>query len=161
VGALALALVGHSGTTTGQGPGGHAAPPKFPDFDSIVKGAKEFDGLFKLHLKDDRLYAEIKPMQFDQPFLCPIAIAPGISRAGYTRNFAEQWVLTFRRVADRVFLIRRNVHFQAKNNAAVAKAVETTYTDSVLMSLPIRSIHPIRQTVLISFNDLFMTDFAQ
>src|SRR5262249_55094639 len=38
---------------------------------------------------------------------------------------------------------------------------ETTYTDSVLMALRIQSIHPIRQTILINLNDIFMTDFAQ
>ena len=52
-------------------------PPKFEDFDKVVKGAKEYDGLFKLYQKDDHLYAEIKPRQFDRPFLCPIAIARG------------------------------------------------------------------------------------
>lgn len=157
--AVALSMVGHSGNTTGQFPG--VGPKKFPDFDSLVKGAKEYDGLFKLHHKDDKLYAEIKPMQFNTPFLCPIAIARGMAVGGHTRNFDEQWVLMFKREGDRVFLIRRNVRFQARPGTAVAKAVETTYMDSVLMALRIQSIHPIRQSVLINFNDIFMTDFAQ
>ena len=42
-----------------------------------------------------------------------------------------------------------------------AKAVETTYTDSVLMAIPIRSVHPGRQGILIDLADIFMTDFAQ
>jgi hypothetical protein len=159
-GALALALLGHSGHTTGQ-MSDHATAKKFPDFDTVVKGAKEIDGLFKLFHKEDQLYAEIRPAQFDQPFLCPIAIARGMARGGETLNFGDQWVLVFRRQGDRVFLIRRNVRFHARSSSPVARAVETTYTDSVLLSLPIRSIHPVRQGVLISLNDIFMTDFAQ
>jgi hypothetical protein len=159
VGAIAL-VVSHSGTTTGQIHPGESGK-KFPDFDSVVKGAREYDGLFKLFHKEEQVFAEIKPNQFNQPFLCPIAIARGLAQGGDTLNFGEQWVLVFRRVGDRVFLVRRNVRFQARPGSAVAKAVETTYADSVLLSLRIHSIHPIRQGVLISLNDIFMTDFAQ
>jgi hypothetical protein len=123
--------------------------------------AEVHDGLFKLFRKSDQLYLEIKPMQFDQQFLCPISIARGMAEGGSTLNFGEQWVLVFRKVNDRVFLIRRNVRFQARAGTAISRAVETTYTDSVLMSLRIQSIHPVRQGVLISLNDIFMTDFAQ
>ena len=160
VGAIALASFGHSGRTTGdmiQGP----STAKFPDFDTVVKGAKEYDGLFKMYHKDGQLFAELKPNQFEQSFLCPIAIARGLAQGGHTLNFDEQWVLIFRRVGERVFLIRRNVHYQARSGSPVAKAVETTYTDSVLMSLRVQSVHPIRGSVLINFNDIFMTDFAQ
>jgi hypothetical protein len=159
VAALAFALIGHTGTSRAL-PGGGAAQ-KFPAFDSVVKGAKEYDGLFKLYQKDEKLYAEIRAGQLDTPFLCPIAIARGMGAGGETRNFGDQWVLLFRRVDDRIFLVRRNVRFHAKSSAAAAKAVETTYTDSVLMSLRIQSIHPIRHSILINFNDIFMTDFAQ
>jgi hypothetical protein len=162
LGALALTMLGHPGPSTGQMASGGAK--KFPDFDEVVKGAKTTDGLFKLYQKDDNLYAEIAPHQLNQPFLCPIAVARGLAGGvfgGETLNFDAQWVLIFRRVGDHVFLVRRNVRFQAKHNAALARAVETTYTDSVLMSLHIQSIHPIRQSVLLNFNDIFMTDFAQ
>ncbi|HYT90964.1 MAG TPA: zinc-dependent metalloprotease [Gemmataceae bacterium] len=137
---------------------------KFPDFDKLVKGAKEYDGLFKLyHLeKVERLYAELKPQHLNKPFLCPIAIARGMGLGGYTLNFDEQWVLLFKRVGEtKLHLIRRNVHFQARSGSPVAKAVETTYTDSVLMAIPIRSIHPGRQGILIDLGEIFMTDFAQ
>src|SRR5437667_377672 len=89
------------------------------------------------------------PNQLDKPMLCPIAIARGMSMGGHTLNFDEQWVLVFKRVGDKIHLLRRNVHFQAKRGTPAAKAVETTYTDSVLMALKIHSIHPQRQSGLI------------
>ncbi|HEY7329071.1 MAG TPA: zinc-dependent metalloprotease [Gemmataceae bacterium] len=140
---------------------------KFPDFDKVVKGAKEYDGLFRLYHKDENLYAEIRQDQLDKPFLCPIAIARGAGMGGYTLNFDEQWVLIFKRIGDRehpgdkVHLIRRNVHFKAKPGSPEAHAVETTYTDSVLMSLPIKSVNHGRNSVLLDLNDIFMTNFAQ
>jgi hypothetical protein len=134
---------------------------KFEDFNKTVQGAKVYEGLFRLHQKDDKVYAEIKPEQLNRPFLCPIAIARGMAMGGYTLNFDEQWVLVFKRVGDKVHLIRRNVRYQAKPGSPLAKAVETTYTDSVLMSLRIVSINPMFQSLLINLNDIFMTDFAQ
>lgn len=133
---------------------------KFEDFNKTVQGAQVHEGLFRLHQKDDKLYAEIKPEQLNRPFLCPMAIARGMAMGGYTLNFDEQWVLVFKRVGDKVHLIRRNVRYQAKPGSPLAKAVETTYTDSVLMSLRIVSINPMFQSLLINLNDIFMTDFA-
>jgi hypothetical protein len=158
---------GQEGGPKGPGPGGvpGALPEKkFPDFDKVVKGAKEIDGLFKLWFneKEDKLFAEIKPAQLNRPLLCPIAIARGMGLGGFTLNFDEQWVLLFKRVSEtRLHLIRRNVHFKAAAGSPMSKAVETTYTDSVLMAIPIRSIHPGRSSLLIDLGDLFMTDFAQ
>ncbi|HEY1378464.1 MAG TPA: zinc-dependent metalloprotease, partial [Gemmataceae bacterium] len=135
-------------------------PKKFEDFDAVVKGAKEHDGLFKLYQKDDHVYAEIRQDQFDRPLLAPIAIARGMGQGGHTLNFDEQWVLAFRKVGDRVHVIRRNVHFTARPGTPAAKAVETTYTDSVLLALPIKALNPMRMSVLIDLNQIFMTDFA-
>src|SRR5207248_908254 len=163
VAAAALAFLFLSAPSPAQFPPSFDGPgeKKFEDFDKLVKGAKEYDGLFKLHRKEDKLYAELKPMQLDRPFLCPIAIARGLGMGGHTLNFDEQWVLVFKRVDDKIQLIRRNVHFKARPGSPEATAVETTYTDSVLMALRIQSIHPIRQTILINLNDIFMTDFAR
>src|SRR5439155_17198891 len=132
---------------------------KYEDFNKVVQGAKEYEGLFKLHLKDDHLYMEIQSHQFERPFLLPMAIARGIGMGGHTLNFDEQWVVIFKRVGDRVQVVRRNVRFTAKPGSPAAKAVETTYTDSVLLALRIQSVHPARQTVLINLNDMFMQDF--
>lgn len=134
---------------------------KFEDFAKLVKGAKEYDGLFKLHQKDDHLYAEIAPHQFEKLLLCPMAIARGMGMGGFTLNFDEQWVLYFKRVGDRVQVVRRNVRFQAKKDSPLARAVETTYTDSVLLAVKIQSINPQKNSVVIDLNDIFMSDFAQ
>jgi hypothetical protein len=146
----------------GPPPGMDLPEKKFPDFEKMVKGAKEYDGLFKLYHKEENVYAEIKPDKLNKPFLCPIAIARGMGLGGFTLNFDEQWVLFFKRVSEtKLHLIRRNVRFHAKSGGPVAKAVETTYTDSVLMALQIRTINPKTGGLLIDLNDIFMTDFAQ
>src|SRR5262249_6699004 len=76
-------------------------------------------------------------------------------------NFDEQWVLLFKRVGDKLHLVRRNVRFKAKPGSPEAAAVETTYTDSVLLALRIHAVHPVRHSVLINLNDVFLTDCAR
>lgn len=134
---------------------------KFPDFDSVVKGAKVYDGLFTLHHKDENLYAEISPFQFDRPFLLPISVVKGAGIGGSTLNFDEQWVVLFRRVGDKVHLVRRNVRFTAKAGTAAAKAVETTYADSVLMALPIKTQNMLKGSVIIDLNPVFFGDLGE
>jgi hypothetical protein len=147
---------------SGQFPWADMPPEKkYEDFAKVTRGAREYEGLFRLHHKDDHVYAEIRPEQFDRPFLAPISIAKGLARGGETLNFDEQWVLAFKRVGDRVFLLRKNVRYRASSDQPVATAVQSNFTDSVLLSLPIRSIHPTRQSVLIDLNDIFLSDFGQ
>ena len=155
---LTLGLFGHA-----DPPKGHASDSdkKFEDFDKVTKDAKQYDGLLRLFQKDEYLYAEIRQDQLDKPFLCPIAIARGAGLGGYTLNDDEQWVVIFKRVGDKVHLIRRNVHFRAKAGSPAAHAVETTYNDSVLMALHIKAINHSRNSLLLNFNDIFMTNFAQ
>lgn len=158
IGLVGLAIVALATPAIAQ-PG--QGPKKFEDFETVVKGAKVYEGLFRMHQKEGNLYAEIKPMQLNRPFLCPIAIAKGLGMGGHTLNFDEQWVLIFKRVDDRIHVIRRNVRFTARAGTPAATAVETTYTDSVLMSLRIVTINPMQNSVVINLNDIFMTDFAQ
>lgn len=127
---------------------------KFEDFNTVTQGAKEYEGLFKLFHKGENLYAEIQPHQLDRPFLLPMAIARGMGLGGRTLNYDEQWVLLFRRMGDKIHLVRRNIRFQAKTNTPLAHAVETSYHDSILLALRIISINPIKQSILINLNDL-------
>ncbi|HET6573704.1 MAG TPA: zinc-dependent metalloprotease [Fimbriiglobus sp.] len=133
---------------------------KYPEFAKVVKGAKVQEGLFTLHHKDDNVYAELRPDQFDKPFLVPIAVAKGAGMGGSTLNFGEEWVIAFKKVGDKVFVVRRNVRFTAKPGSPEAKAVDTTYSDSVLMAIPIKTVNPMKGTTVIDLNDIFFGDFA-
>ncbi len=137
--------------------------PRIMEFQNISRGAETHDGLFKLYkpAKGDNLYAELRPQHLGKSYLCPIAIAKGAGLGGTTLNFEEQWVLIFKRVGDKVHLVRRNVHHKANAGTPTARAVDISYSDSVLMSLRIAAINQATQGVLINLNDIFMTDFAQ
>ena len=127
-----------------------AAKPadKYPPFDKLLpeKERKEYSGedgkgLMKLYVKDDRLFAEISSGIMNQDLLMLISISHGIGQtplvAGMSWGFGDDGLYQFRKVGERIQLIRRNVRFKAKANSPEAKAVDLAYTDSVLFSLPI------------------------
>jgi hypothetical protein len=142
-------------------PGMRRPDPRIMEFQNISRGAKTYEGMIKLYQKDENLYAELQPQHFGRQFLLPIAVAKGAGLGGMTLNFDEQWVLLFKRVGDKVHLIRRNVHHKARGGSPTARAVDITYTDSVLMALRIVAINQMNQGALINLNDIFMSDFAE
>ncbi len=132
-----------------------------PRFQRGHPGAEKIDGLFTLYKTGEHLYGEIRPDQFNQTLLVPVTIARGLAQAGHPVG-DDEMVLIFKRVGDRVQLVRRNIHFKATAGSSLDKAVKQNYTDSVLMALPIVTLNPMRGGAsLVDFSDIFMTDFAQ
>lgn len=138
---------------------------KLPEYATVTKGTTKHEGLLDLYYdeKEQRLFLELGPGKYEKEYICPIAIARGTGRAllgGGTLNFGDQWVLSFRRVADRVLVVRRNVYFKAAGGSPQADAVRISYTDSIIASLPIKAERnePVGRFVLVDLADLFMTD---
>ncbi len=133
---------------------------KFRDYNDVIRGASKIEGYFNLHRKDEHLYIEIVPHQFDHEFLVPVMLARGLGHAGWPLD-GDTLVLYFHRAGDKVQLVRKNFYFKAPDHSPLEKAVKQNYTDSVLMALPIVSIHHNgNQAVLVDLADVFLTDFA-
>jgi hypothetical protein len=150
-------------TTRPQAP--EAPASKFPEWSKVIGTAKQKEGLFPLYHneKDQQLFMEIKRFQMEKEFLLPIAIARGsglMYLGGDTLNFGDQWVVSFRRAADRVLLIRKDVRHKADKGSPQESAVELSYNDSVIASLPIRTEKDNGESILIDLSDMFMTDLA-
>jgi hypothetical protein len=146
------------GVLAGARGGGRQGP--FRDFNELTRGAEKVEGLITLYRKGDHLYAELPMHQLNQPLLVPITIARGIGRAGHPVG-DEEMVIVFRRVGDRIQVVRRNIHHKAPDGP-LGKSVKQNYTDSVLMALPILAINPMRgAAAIIDFSDIFFTDFAE
>lgn len=141
------------------------AEKKFPEWDKVIEGAKQLEGLFNLYYneKEQKLFMEIKQDQFDKEMILPIAIARGAGLmylGGDTLNFGDQWLISFSRAGDRILVIRRNVRFKAESGSPQADAVKISYTDSVIKAVPVKSEKENGRSVLVDLADLLMTDLA-
>jgi hypothetical protein len=138
---------------------------KLPEWEKVVEGAKRLEGLFPLYYneKEQKLFMEIRKDQYDKELILPIAIARGVGLTylgGDTLNFGDQWLISFRRVGERLLVIRRNVRVRADTGTPQADAVNVSYTDSVLKGLSIKSERADGQAVLIDLAELFISDLA-
>ena len=144
-------------------PAAQEAPAKkkkeFEDFAKVTEDSKSYDGFFKLHQKKENLYCEIQPSQLDKPFLCMISVARGLGQGFLLSGMTlEEWMLVWRRVGDKVHLVRKNVRFRADKGTPIAEAVDLGHNDSVLFSLKIESIHPQRKSLLVNISPVFISD---
>ena len=146
---------------------GIPAPPVAPrPFNVVIKDAKEIPGLFTLFEKDDKVWIEIKPEQFNQPFLFSANLSHGIGEQwlyggmmGYNGFLGSNAIGTFRKAGNQVQLLAKNVTYSAKVGSREARAVEQGFSDSLMASAAVVSLpHPERKSVLIEANALLLTD---
>ncbi len=130
-------------------------------FEEVVKDAEKLEGLFTLYRSKDseKVYLEIKPEQLNKNFLCVVTLNSGIGEAPLLRGMPLQDVMFyFQRVQDNLHFVVRNVNFRTEAGDPLQRSLDSSFSDSVLYSLAIKSIHPTRQTILISLNDLLMSE---
>ncbi len=115
-------------------------------FEKAVKDSKRIEGLLPLYKKEDKLFIEVPNKLLGKEFFITISIAQGIgSRSllgGMSWGDGDDWVWTFRKRADKLQIVRKNVRFFAKSGSPEANAVANAYTDSVLFSVPILGTSP-------------------
>lgn len=164
----AAATVDKSGgdTTPSKGTAEGDAKPKqkFPEYSKVIKDTTTKTGLVKLHQGEEKLFVELQPSDLNKDFFVLITIAKGIGQrpllGGYSWGFGDDWVWQFRRVGDRVQIVRRNVRFTAKPGSPSERAVKLAYTDSVLFSLPIATTGP-GGSVVLDLTPVLLSDLPQ
>lgn len=130
-------------------------------FHEVVKDTTKVEGLYTLYTQKDtgKIYLEIKPQQLNQNFLGTITMESGIGERGiYSGMPLQDFLFYFRRVNNNLHFVVRNVNFRTSPGDPQARSLARSFSDSVLYALPIKSIHPQRQTILVDLGDLLLSD---
>jgi Met-zincin/Domain of unknown function (DUF5117)/Domain of unknown function (DUF5118) len=130
-------------------------------FADIVKDATQHPGFFTLYQKDDKVWIEIAPDQFDRPFFFAANMSSGLGeRFFFGGLMGDSYVATFHRLGPtQVQLIARNTDFFATPGTPEARAVSEAFSDSLLATTAIVSQpHPERKSLLIEANALLFSD---
>jgi hypothetical protein len=138
--------------------------PRHPSYADLQTGMQPMEGFIKLYRKESRLLGELAPGDLNRDILVAIAIARGIGQqpllGGMTWGFGDNWIWQFRKVEDRIQVVRRNVRFRAAGGTPLARAVHLSYTDSILFSLPIVTTSP-NGSMVVDLTPVFMSDLPQ
>jgi hypothetical protein len=148
----------------GGGPGTapSSASPTSPTrpFTEVIKDAKVLPGYFTLYQKDEKVWIEILPEQFDRPFFFQVNRSRGIGeRRGLTNPMMRSHIAELHRIGELVQLLAKNQRFVARSGTAIARAVRENMSDSLIGSAAVVSKpHPERNSVLIEANGLLLAD---
>ena len=161
---VAGAPVAAAATNAARPPGSAAAgTPGAPrPFAEIIKDAKEQPGLFTLWTKDEKVWIEIKPEQFDQLYYLQANMSRGVMSDMSTstaRAMLRGNIITFKKIGNNVQLIAKNFSNYAKPATPIAIATAEGTSDSLLAAATLASApHPEKKSVLVEANALLLGD---
>ena len=130
-------------------------------FEEVVKDSEKLEGLFTLYRNKvtNKVYLEILPKQLDKKFLCFVTLASGLGEGGIFSGLPiGDFLFQLRRVQNSVQFVIPNINFRTSPGDPQAGSVERAFSESILYSLPLKSIHQGRQTLLIDLADLLMSE---
>jgi len=136
-------------------PGASGAPQPYAPF---VKNAERQSGLIDILSKDDEVYLDLAPEQFDKPFIVAPVLASGAGTETFAGRVYRSFLLEFKRVGKRVLWIEKNADFSAPPQTPAANALAISVTDSVINSTPIVAADDESGRVVVSAA-FFLTDF--
>lgn len=146
-----------------SGPNGAAAPVpgQPPPFAVLTKDAKPISGLITAWQKDEKVWLELRPEDFNTPFFFSPKLASGIGEAMLFGGLMlpSPRLVQFRRLHNVVQLVAINDQQVATAGTPEARAVAAAQSPSLLGATLVASQpHPERKTVLVDASALFVTD---
>jgi hypothetical protein len=158
--------VGKSTEKPEKKPTTESKPEKKDDlesFNEVVKDTEKLEGVFTLYRNKEKnqIYLEVKPEQLNKNFLATATLESGIGEQGiYSGLPLQDFLFYFQRVDKKLSFVVRNVNFRTREGDPQARSLARSFSDSVLYSVEIKSIHPQRKTLLIDLSDILLSDLS-
>jgi hypothetical protein len=145
------------------------APGQPPAFATVIKDAQEQQGLFALWQKEEKVWIELKPEDFNKPFFLAPKLSRGLGESlvyggmmSFWGNRIEELIVEFRRVHNVVQLVAVNTATVTRDpKSPQARAMAAAFAPSLLATAIVASQpHPERKTVLIDAGPIFLSDLS-
>ncbi len=136
-------------------------PGQPPPFATVIKDAQEIKGLFTAWRKDEKLWLELRPEDFEQPFFLSPKLRTGIGESMFFGGLMLRAprLVQFRRQHNVVQLLAVNPQQVARAGTPEARAVAAAISPSLLgANLVASQPHPQRKSVLVDAGAIFLSD---
>ena len=129
-------------------------------FADMVRGTTHLPGFLSLYQKEEKVWIELRPDQFDRPMFMSVNMPNGIGERGvYGSQMGLSQVVVFHRIGSLVQMIAKNTEFGAKAGTPQALAVSQGFSDSLIGLAPVASApNPQNRAILIEANLLLLGD---
>ena len=155
------AVAASAASSAASSPAPAPVPGQPPPFALVMKDAQKIDALFTAWRKDEKLWLELRPEDFNKSFFFSPKLASGIGEAGLYggRMLPSPRLVQWRRLYNVVQLVAVNDDFIAKPGTPEARALAAAASNSLVTAYPVASLpHPERKTVLVDASAMFVSD---
>ena len=125
---------------------------------AFIHGAEHQDGVIDLVRKDDELYLDLRPENFDKPYIILPSLASGVGGDAFAGRVYDPLVVIFKRVGKRVMWVTPNTRYVADKGTAAAASLAVSVADSVIQSTPVIAEDADKTHVVIN-PSIFLSDF--
>lgn len=133
-------------------------PQPAQSYANFIKTATHQDGVIDLIRKDDELYFDLRPENFDKTYIVEPSIDRGVGGEAFGGRVYEPFQVTFKLVGKRVLWITPNTRYVADKGSTAANSLAISVADSVILSTPIVAEDPAKKHIVVA-PSLFLTDF--
>jgi hypothetical protein len=133
-------------------------PAPAQSYATFTKTATTQPGVIDLIRKDDELYFDLRPENFDKTYIILPSIERGVGSGAFAGRVYEPFQVTFKLVGKRVLWITPNTRYVADKDSAAARSLAISVADSVILSTPVVAEDKEKKHVVVA-PSLFLTDF--
>jgi hypothetical protein len=137
-------------------PAASAAPAQ--PYATFIRGAGHEAGVIDLVRKDDQLYFDLRPDNFDKPYIILPSITSGVGGDAFAGRIYDPLVVIFKRVGRRVMWITPNARYSADKGTSAAASLAVSVADSVIQVTPVIAEDETHDHVVIE-PSVFLSDF--
>jgi hypothetical protein len=136
--------------------GASAAPAQ--TYAAFMRGADHQSGVIDLVRKDDQLYLDLRPENFNRPYIILPSITNGVGGDAFAGRVYDPLVVIFKRVGKRVMWVTPNTRYIADKGTSAAASLAASVADSVIQATSVIAEDPDKTHVVIE-PSIFLTDF--
>jgi hypothetical protein len=119
-------------------------------FAEVTREAKRADGYLPVWTRDDKTWLEIPAALLDKPFFLGLSQASGMGESRFWPGLmGRSNLVVLRRVGNTVQLVARSLHVRAREGTPLARAVEESYSDSLLAAAPLAASPHVQSKALL------------
>lgn len=132
--------------------------PAAQNYALFIRNAERQTGVIDLVRKDDELYFDLRPENFNKPYIILPSIASGIGGAAFAGRVFDPLVVEFKRVGRRVLWITPNTRYVAAAGSAAAASLAVSVANSTIQATPVLAEDAAKDHVVIA-PSIFLSDF--
>jgi Met-zincin/Domain of unknown function (DUF5117) len=133
---------------------------QFRPFEQVIKDTDKITGFWTLYQdeKTGRLLAAIQPDQLEQNHLMVMTLDSAVGEKGlYSGLPLGDFMFKLRRVTNNIQFVVPNTYFRADRGTPRERSLARSFSDSVLLTLPIRSIQEKTGAIVVDIEPLVVS----